>query len=156
MYSHEFQSIPHLNSRFNIVLISTTSVVSRACVSCGGDVRCSRAEASLPGSEWAPSKSESSWPVLQPECKYIDLLSPNKLHKLQVCYAGQTRAQLRISKLLPKSRLTRRLPSTGFAKHVSRVGVQRRVCKDPHTNEGGTPSSLLCVGSHDLIPCYEL
>jgi hypothetical protein len=42
------------------------------------------------------------------------------------------------------------VPSTGFAKDVLPVGVQRRVNKDPHTKESGTASSLLCVGSHDL------
>jgi hypothetical protein len=31
--------------------------------------------------------------MLQPKCKYIGLLSPNKLHKLQVGYAGQIRTQ---------------------------------------------------------------
>jgi hypothetical protein len=85
----------------------------------------------------------------------IDLLTSDKLHKVQVGYVGQTRAQLRICKFLPKSRMTRRLPSTEFVKDVPPSASNAGFVRTPHTKECGTVSSLLCISSHDLYTLLQ-
>jgi hypothetical protein len=101
-----------------------------------GDPGCSRAEAcffqDLHGRRQRV-KAHDNASAKMCICRFIEL---KHITQVTSWFVGQTRAQLRISKFLSKSTLTRRLPSTGFSKDVPgsasnarfiRTHTQRRV-----------------------------
>jgi hypothetical protein len=85
-------------------------------------------------------------------CMWIYWTQTDSTSYKLVCRLNQS--TVRISMFSSKSRLTRRRPSTGFAKDVPPFGVQHQVYKDPHTKK--TAYSLLCVSSHVLNTLLQI
>jgi hypothetical protein len=85
-------------------------------------------------------------------CRFIEL---KQIKQVISWFVGHTRAQLRISKLLSKSRLTRRLPSTGFSKDVPR-SVYNAEFIWTHTQRTVVLCPLSCAPvPMTCIPCYK-